>query len=342
MHARQILESNSFHVIFCFLSGLCCLLPLFLHSRSNFEKKPLRSALSSSTSGYTYSSVATITLVIPLFFDLFLDLVAVSIDASTSKRRRKLKPKVPETLKFTFLNISERFLILIGLTISPMVAFLPKSTENLAFIYLCCNKCQLNLVGGTLALSLCRYDKKYWSVRSTLLSLISFSIGLVVSPFIDNIYAAEDPVLLYVLLIDTGTFILTIAPAFIFMLNSSRWLLLVYFEATYLNRYLMCSSKLQLDTDVLAASRKKNSETDHTFFPMVYTMCGMILVLLVLAIIGSSARVSEYNSMNLLQLTIPFLVFIILITTLSMRVVKYEVVQGLVSCNFYPILPPCY
>ena len=342
LHLQQILESNSFHVLFCFLSSLCCLLPLFLSSPSNFEEKPLRAALSSSTSGYTFSSVATITLVIPLFFDLLLDLLAIYIDASRNKIRKKLNPTKSETAKFTFLNISERFLILIGLTISPMVAFLPKSTENLAFIYLCCNKCQLNLVGGTLVLSLCRYNKEYWTVRSTLLSLLSFGVGLIGSPFIDNVYAAENPVMKLVILIDLSTFVLTIGPAFVFMINSSRWLILVYFKAYYLRRYLMCSSKLQPDIETRKGDRKDKAGSDHIFFPMVYTLCGMILVLLVLAIIGSSARVSEYDSMNLLQLTIPFLVFITLITTLSMRVVKFEVVQGLVSVYFHHIICQYY
>ena len=329
-YARRILESNEFQMLFCFSCGVTSLLPIILKFPSNLEKKPLRSALSMSPE-FTYCCVATMALVIPLFFDLLLDLLTMAIDASRSVHKKKLKPAAKEMSPFNFLNINERFLLLLGFIMLPLVAFLPKNTDNLALIYICCNKCQLNWVGGTVAISLCRYDKEYWTVRSTILSLVSFGIGLAGSPYIDNVYAAEDPVSLSTSLIDTMTSILSILPCLVFFFNSSRWFVVVYLKAISWKSILMCSSNVPQPTAIESHSRIIGSESDHTFFPMVYTCISTITWMLIFAICGTSSRIDQFNGINLVQSTVPFLVFIVLITTLSMRLVKYEVVQGLVS-----------
>ena len=327
----EILGSNTFFTSYCFISGLCCLLPLCLQLQSNIEKKLLRESLS-TTHEFAFTSVASITAVVPLFFDVLLDVVAVirSKYKSTVDSKRS-EPLATKTTKFTFLNIPERMLILMGLTVLPFVAFLPTNTTNLGLIYLCCNKCQQCWVGGTVALSLSRYDKEYWSIRSTLISLISFSIGSIGRPFVDNMYAVENSPGQLLVSIGYLTFIFTIVPCIIFIFNSTRWLIVVYFRAATWKRFLMCTSKVTEQPEIESLSVIASNTTDHTFFPMVYTLAGTCVIILLSLLITTTSRIESYTGRDLWLNNVPFLVFVILLSTLSMRLVKFEVVQGLVS-----------
>ena len=92
----------------------------------------------------------------------------------------------------------------------------------------------------------------------------------------------------------------------------------------------MCTSKTQLSPET-QPTMNGSQVSDHTFYPMVYTLFGMTLVVLLCTIYGTSGRYEDYSKNDLIQANIPFLVFIAAISTLSMRMVKSEVVQGLVS-----------
>ena len=321
---REVAESNSFHTLFCLLAGLCCFMIIYVDTPSNLEKRPLRESLETSVE-FTYSSAASIALVIPLLIDLLLDVFTKLTE--TPSIASKKPPE--ESSKFNFLNIYERILILAGVSIVPMVAFIPKTLHNLGLLYVCCSKCQQLWVGGTIVLSLCRYDKEYWSTKSTLASLFMVSVGLIGSPLIDNIYAAHPNPGQAVVLIDLGTYILVMFPCFIFMMNSVRWLILVYWRANSWKSFLMCRSKHQIEEPAVPTA--ENDTVNHTFFPMVYTMIGTTVVLLLCLLAAATARVENYSGLNLLQSNGPFMLFIVLISTLSMRMVKFEVVQGLVS-----------
>lgn len=311
------LNSNSFHVSCCFISGLCCLLPLCLGLSSHLEDRPLRAALGSSNQFY-YTSVASIALAVPLFLDVLFDIcnLVISADSQSSKSRGN------KTERYNFLNNSERLLILLGIIIQPLVVLVPSNTSNLALIFVCCNKCQQNWVGGTIALSLRRYDKDYFSNTFTITSLVAFFIGLVGSTFIDNDYPLK-PVPKSIYFLDSASFILTIIPCVFFFFNSSRWLILVYCRATKWSKFLFFYSKTR-------PAEATTGLGDHTFFPMVYTLCGMLVLVLQCILLGTSTRIENFTETNLFQSNLAFLVFVILVSTLSLRMVKFEVVQGLV------------
>ena len=330
-YLRGILKSNLFHTSFSLISGLCCFLPVVMGIESNLEHSSLRESLSSSPE-FFYSCVASLAITIPLFCDLFFDYLAKV--ATTSA----ILNKPAADSGFNFLNISERLLFLVGIITLPLVIFLPSDSEKLALLYLCCNKCQLNLVGGAVLISLCRYDNEYWSVRSTLLSLFCFAFGLITSTFLDNIYAGETSPSSFLANFDTTAFAVFIFPCVIFLFNSSRWLIIVYYKVYSWKGLLMCS-KVQPLIELKTVSNSKT--TDHTFFPMVYTVSSICVILMLFLIIASSSRIEKYKGHNLLESNLPFLVFAILISTLSMRIVKFEVVQGLVSwlskCNMFVV-----
>lgn len=317
--------SNFFQICFCLISGLMCFLPLFLQTPSNLEMKALHNSLSES-SGFTICCASSIALVAPLFLDVLLDL------ATSRVQIIKQKFAATEAIRFTFLNIPERILILIGMTVVPIVAFLPKNTDNLGLIYLCCDNCQQNLVGGTVLLSLSRYDKDYWSPRSTWLSLLFYCSGLVVGTFISNTYAGESTPSQWIVALDFLTYIFVLAPCLVFLFNSFRWLIVVYCKINSWKGFLNCSYRVQPLTvsQVIISS----NTPDHKFFPMIYTACGVGTVLSLSVLVGISPRLEDYDTISLYQNSAPYLCFLVLISTMSMRMVKFEVVQGLVSIIF--------
>ena len=320
--------ASEFQLTFCFISGLCCLLPVCLRATSYLEDRPLRVSINDNPE-FRCSCVASVSLSLPLIFDVLFDFIFTARNSLTGGDAKK---DIPDSHKFNFLNTSERLLTLMGVIVLPLVGFLPIETENLALIYICCGKCQQTWVGGAVALSLSRYDKEYWSIETTSLCLVFFTLGLVTSAFIDNEYAQHTPPSFRVFLIDRISFLITIVPCMIFIVNSSRWLIIVYFRMTGIKRYLMCTCSKPGTTQASETPAVLSSKTvDHTFFPMVYTLCGITVIILLLFLVGSTDRAENYTRHNLVQNNAPFLVFVFLISTLSMRLVKFEVVQGLVS-----------
>ena len=327
----KTLETNSFHIFFCLVSGLCCLLPLCLRIPSNIEQDQLRMSLSCPE--FAYTSFASLAAVIPLLCDVFLDILSILMSNWTSLDagpRRISKANATESVKFTFLNIPERMVLLIGVMVVPLVAVLPMNTENLGLIYLCCNKCQKNLLGGAIASSLCRHDTEFWPVKCTLFCLAFYSVGLIGGAFLDNILAARTLSSQLMLFTDLIITILTVTPSLALMLNSIRWLIIVYFKANSWRRLLMCSSNEEqppIESQVITFS----SDPDHTFFPMIYIVCATCLVILVLSLSITTFRIQDYNSRDLILHNIPIMLFVICLNTLSMRMVKAEILESMVS-----------
>ena len=318
----KLFDSNTFYVTFCFISGACCFLPLLLGLKSNLEDRPLRESLSSSPE-FSYSCIASIALVIPLFIDVLFDILN-SADQSPSAVKKRIMSSSRDA-RYNFLNIMERVLILSGVAVLPMVVFIPAMTSNLALIYVCCCKCQQTWVGGTVALSLRRYNKEYFSNSYTFISLITLGFGLVTGAFVDNIYTIK-PVSRFISVLDMVSFIATLIPCLMFICYSCRWFFLVHFGPSKWDDILFCYSKYR-------PRRQSNPiiTLEHTIFPMVYTFCGTIVIALLIVLFSISPRIENYDHNSLLLNNLPFLAFVLLVSILSMRMVKFEVVKGLVS-----------
>ena len=178
-------------------------------------------------------------------------------------------------------------------------------------------------------LSLSRYDKDYWSVRTTWFSLLFYSTGLVSGSFISNIYAAESTPNQAILILDSCTYFLTLAPSLLFIINSLRWLIIAYLGMNPWQMLMNCLSDEQHLADLVVL--KVKDARNHKFFPMIYVICGLAVVFLITALLARAPRVHNYDPISLALNSAPYVCFLIAVSTLSMRMVKFEVVQGLVS-----------
>ena len=101
------------------------------------------------------------------------------------------------------MNGHELVLFLAGICAVPILAFFPNDTPNLGQLYLCLSKCQLALVAGVYMTWLCRFNKRYWTPRSTVAALATIMIHTSFLVFADNAIALnpnERPPPLYVYL----------------------------------------------------------------------------------------------------------------------------------------------
>ena len=159
------------------LGGFLCFLPCFLGTPSCVETSTLRASLSSVQ--YGYSAVTLIVLTIPLMIEMVIDGLLQLYQYSCIRNRQQptylLDTTVLRPYTYSLHNTPEKMLFIIGIIIQPLVAFLPADTTNLGQLYICCNKCQIMLVGGSFASWLCRYDSRHFGVYS-----MSMFIGILV------------------------------------------------------------------------------------------------------------------------------------------------------------------
>ena len=192
---RFSLHSGVVHVLMTSMGELLCFMPFFLGTKSCVETTTLRASLSSNK--YGYSSVALIVLTAPLAIEMIVNGLLHACKSSLTMQNRQQQSSLildttilqPSTYSF---NTSEKILFILGAVIQPLVAFLPPDTTHLGLVYICCQRCQIMLVCGTMATWLCRYDPRYFSFFSTscVIGFMMISFSLLV--FGDNLSTCDD------------------------------------------------------------------------------------------------------------------------------------------------------
>ena len=118
-------------------------------------------------------------------------------------------------------------------------------------------------MGEAVTLSLSRYQKEYWSIRSTYISLFCFHLGLLGAPFIENIYASTAKPSYTIVAIVHLNSLLVLLPA---LFNCIRWVIIVYFRMHEWRRFLMLPPQKK-DGEIATSNNH-----DHTFYPMIYNL----------------------------------------------------------------------
>lgn len=297
------LTTNVIQVLICYLGGFFCLIPIYLQPISNLEDSLLRDSLTSV--GFRYSSVATLALVIPVFFDTLTDLVF-------NHYQRGKQNTGNSVVSEGFLNTLEKVLFLSGIVVLPITAFFPESTTNWAFIYVCCNKCQLTFVGGAVIISLSRYNNKCWTNKATYLAVIMLSLGNSLASNIDNPKEVGQKVDYYVAVI---SYVIPALASFIFLSSAFRWYI----------------GPLRRKLCAISNDPSLFEEKTCFFFPLVYITMSVMCILTIGVLSGAYNTLRIYDGTALLVNNLIYFAYVLFIIFISMRMSKLEVVQGLVS-----------
>jgi hypothetical protein len=300
----QIVNSNLTHVLICFAGGLLSFLPLVIGLKSNLEDSTLKNSLSS---GYYFrdSSMASLALAIPISIDIVLDVTTLF-----AKKRKICGPESQMCL-----NNIEKCLLLIGITSIPLTSFLPYDLPNIGLVFFCCQKFQLVIVAGIVMTSLCRNNKKFWTAPSTITFLIILGSATSMSIFARNasLSRPDDRVRQGLNLACVFT---SLAPICYLIYCNIRWL------TDVIRTERKCSPH------VTGMDRKSDS---HIFFTTIWVITTLIGMILQALIHGVYLNVDHFDSKALLMNNLIFLCFELSITVFLMRVVKSDVLHGLVS-----------
>ena len=306
-----MMQTNKSHLLLCLIGGVSCLLPLYFHPHSHLEETRLRQAVSSTKN--RESSIAIMVLVFPILMEVFTDCIVSFI-----KRGSPSKIECPAAL----LNHCERLVFFIGSVAVPFTAFFPSDTINWAYMYLCLSKCQLALVGGAVVISLCRYDERYWSVRLTYLYLTLLITGSVLSAFTENTTNSTDSY--YKFQIRNAAYSLVLGATGIFYLCCARWLYAmtprIFFEYVWIKK----RTTIKLTSD---------ANTENLVFPLMYILTSIISSSSNIAIAIIYPGIGNLTDDALFYHNFASIFFLFFLTYLSSRMVKLEVVRGLVRGN---------
>jgi hypothetical protein len=200
-----------------------------------------------------------------------------------------------------FLNNLEKVLFLIGLIICPITAFFDNTT-NWAFIYVSCNWCQLNFVAGAIMISLNRYDGKCWTDRATYIGVISLSLATAMAGYHDDAphYGRTE--------LDLASYGLAYISAIIFLVCAARW----FYK-------------------ILISQEAKKTNEKCNYFPLIYVTMSVVCVLTLAVLSLCYKRLDLYDQTALLVNNLIYTMYALFNIFISMRMVKSEVIQGLVS-----------
>lgn len=310
----RFLCSNAFHLMLCILGGFLCFLPLALRVSSNFEKSIMRLSLADGNH-FRDSSVASLALALPLALDIVIDLGISLI------RRMRVIP-TESTSIITSLNSFEKALCLIGIIIVPLTAFLPKSDGNFGLIFVCCNKCQSFIVGATVMTSFSRCNHDVFSNVTTVAFLFLFMFAQTSSTFALNASVGENPSDFNNNLLLAGNH-LTMIAASIVLICSIRSLIILISQARSESNRLKSAQPNE-------TSRERHSKS-HIFFRICWMTVFIVGTVLLIALSNKVGSIEKFNEEALVLNSGIYFTFELAITILTMRMVKFDVVKGLVS-----------
>lgn len=295
------------------LGSTLCFIPLFTGGLVSYGSYSINDAVFSQKGRDL--SIASVTLSVPIFLGVLTDF-ATSI--TIRDKSEKIRPHVGRELLMSF----ERLVMTVAILIVAVPAFLEAETPNFENLWLCMRRCRLLLVAGSVQVSLCRYDKSFFSIKTTSISLTLMSMGSVIGACNTNILSVSK--LLALSYVSGATILIGII---FFLRNCWKWLFYVtpQIYRWAFQRSTNCPSK----GNVVVLQCCK-----HYLFPsMLVVSSGAASIILI--IISSIYPIIDYDSDSVFYDNLGNIFFNLFTMFISDRMMKFEVIEGLVSCCLF-------
>lgn len=322
---RRYFSTNTTLTALCVFGSVTCFIPVVL-GHFEFEQSVLHEALTSDKNRDL--AVAVLSLVAPMFVEIVFEFIN---NFSVGAKSKKLRMHMRESL----LNPFEQFLLMCGIMSVAIVAFLPADTHHLVSIYLCLGRFRILLVGGVVITSLYRYDKKIWTARISYSSLLLAITSCASGAYADNQGPHNTPsrkIADAALLFGIG----------LCMFCAFKWFYINIPPPCVFRTNIPCVFPIKCkihDTDVMGSQSNAGPGKLAIMFPFLYilsvTMCGVYLAATVQSYPNVTFNVNWFFFSNL-----GCVVYLLFLLTISDRMTKYEIVQGLVR-ESYPYVLYC-
>ena len=294
-----------------FICAISCFSVLMFGSLVDYQHSPLRSNLSSRNNRDL--AAAAFALSAPILMEIIIK----TANAFSADRKSR---KVAEHMRKPLLSSTELFLLISAILSCHITAFLPSDTPNMMNIFHCARRCRSILTAGAINLSFCRHDAKFWSVRSsTAILLLNISSNIVASLH-DNISPLYGNKAIK-MMSGAAYFI----AALIFIVNTFRWFISI---SPLLLRTIRNGCRLR-DKNICAD--RDSSHDGYYFYPSLYIVAtsASYLILTMIFWVYPDWDPRSFDSVFFHNLVITLYLFLIII--ISDRVMKHEIIQGLVS-----------
>ena len=294
-----------------FLGSICCFFALMFGPLVDYRDSPLRLNLSSRNNRDL--AAAAFALSIPILMEIIIK----TASAFSANRRSR---KVEEHMREALLSPAELFLLISAILSCHVTAFLPSETPNLMNIFYCAKRCRTSLMGGGIVISFCRYDAKFWSVRTSTVILflnISSNIAASLHDNISHLHGNDA-----IKMMSTVAFYVAM---FVFYANTLRWFISI--TPTLIQMMKICSRP---EVNTISGTRDA-SHAGYYFYPYVYVVATSVTYLVILIVIKIYPELGLHDSNGIAFHNLAITVYLFLIIYISDRVMKYEIIQGLVS-----------
>ena len=307
-------DQNLLQCLFCFIGGFCCLLPLC--STRDSADDPLLLVLESVR--FRDSSIFALCLTLPVILDLILQAVLAVFVVEKDVR---VKVRMKEAL----LNFRELLVLYCGILTIPISSFFPPHTHILVNFYMCVRRGRTMFVFGAVVTSLCRYERDFWPLARTYCLLFLVFCGTLLGAYADTQNKLQSSGLREV------SVVFYAAAGAVFCYGNVRWL---YFALPKLRKRSACL-RSQHSYDTLDSNDSRHSKL---VYPLLYATFTTIFGVISVLIARSYPGTEKYSSDAIYWHNLLFLLYFMVVTYLSDKMVKYDVVQGLVSGLFIPLI----
>jgi hypothetical protein len=320
---KQLYQSNVINALIVIIGAILTFLPLYVGEPSNLEDTIISDASDSEL--FHNASVALLSLVSPLIVDSTFDLLNawIFVDNRLSKTNAK------STIDDCSFDWKEKVLFILGIIILPINIFLPSTTRNLTLILICSRKCRLVLCTGAVGCSLCRREH---IISKPLITacLLLYNISAATGSFAQNTQGIIPPgprglALFY------ANIIFSYVPVIVALALCVWWLLRV--------ALVEVSRRVHAVSNTAIMKNIKSSLGDSCTGDYLAYRVGFIMILLLWGILSATLtvrykNVGSFDEIGMFLDVLPYILFVLAQTALSMRLVKFEAVQGLVSISF--------
>ena len=312
------MSTNFSQMIICIVGGMLCLIPLIFNTESDIEDSQLRESLPERL--HRDSAAAVLTLIVPLLLDITTDLLKSCFTTPKEVDKKNLgQPGL--------LNNMENLLFLIGSSVVPITAFLSTNTKNWAYVYICCRECQYSLSGGAILISLCRYNAKYWPVSTTYLLVILLSSASVIGAFTSN-NLIQKPRSQTTKSFQWASYYIFLLAAAIFTFCSLRWLTM---SVPKLIKRWNPLLKVSPETSPKSGNTISGNTKESLLFPFLYVMISLVAIFTLFFMSNYYEGPHNFDVRAIFYHNLSFILYLLVITYGSVRMMKHEIVKGLVS-----------
>jgi hypothetical protein len=313
----EILGTNEAHIAITIVGAILNFLPIMAGVPSKLESTIFGATLrNESPNGLsTGISLVVIALVVPLAFDLIIDLYLQSASSPFSGGKRGASPQdgQKDDIDVSFNNI-EKVLFLFGAILPSCFRLAAGASDRLALLNSCANKSQLAIVYGAACASLCRYSDKFFPGTLAFANIIMMSLGNILAGFVSN-----DPNFVKTSPLNLFRYICCFGAGFSLVVQCILWLL---------SRLRGRRSVVGVANNATSYSRDDDAKL---FFQTMHVFSYIFVFAFLIYLTIARGGTASYDDMALFLWTIPYVFYVLSMSLFSMRLVKYKVIQGYVS-----------